>query len=348
MDAINRCDATGKLSYLEWSPTSDASAKIAAAKIRVLQNGVRELPSIVSSPFGPLPATLTLPPGKAPFPVVLMVSGAGANDQDASVGPNKPFRDLALGLAANGIASLRYDKRVRAYRAESSLAETLTVDDDVTNDATTALQQLEKDRRVDHQRIFLLGHSLGAMMAPRIAERNPALAGMILMAAPGEALIDVFIGQVRTVGAMQGLTAEQIDSQVHDLQMEEAFIAKPAESPPPPEEALRGMPQSWWTSFAGYDPISTTRRLTLPVLVLQGGSDFRVPSQPNFLMWSKAFAGSPRVRLKEFPGLSHIFIAAGILPSPDDYEKPGHVDGRVMAEIADWVRASCNSTRHCR
>lgn len=134
--------------------------------------GVREQPLAVVSPLGPLPGTLTLPRGEGPFPTVLLIAGSGPNDRDETIGPNKPFRDLAQGLAAAGIASLRHDKRTRVHAAQMAEAQkagnALTVDDEVTDDALSALTLLAKQPGVDGKRVFVLGHSLGAMMAPRV------------------------------------------------------------------------------------------------------------------------------------------------------------------------------------
>src|SRR6185437_11029464 len=95
----------------------------------------------VSSAAGPLPGTLTVPAGDGPFPAVLLIAGSGPNDRDETIGPNKPFADLARALAMHGIASLRYDKRTFVYGKNSRVGN---VDDEVTDDALAALQTLAK------------------------------------------------------------------------------------------------------------------------------------------------------------------------------------------------------------
>jgi hypothetical protein len=128
--------------------------------------GVREIHVGVGSP--PLQGTLTLPPGRGQFPAVVLVSGSGANDQNETVGPNHPFLDIAVGLAARGIATLRYDKRTRDY-PHSIDPVTITPTQEYVPDALEAIHLLEHQPVVNRHQIFVLGHSQGGTYAPLIA-----------------------------------------------------------------------------------------------------------------------------------------------------------------------------------
>ncbi len=236
LDAINTCDAIGRLSFFEWGPASTASTRITAAKRVTLSNGTTELPVVIPSPLGDLPATLDMPAGHGPFPAVVLVAGSGPQDEDETIGPNKPFRDIARGLAAAGVASLRYDKRTFAYRTKAALDKHLTVDDEVTNDALTALHVLGHHALVNHHRLFILGHSLGGMMAPRIGKRAPSLAGLILLAAPSRPFWDVIAEQVREQGQRQELPQKKIASDEKAIAHEQALLAK---APPPTRRKVR-------------------------------------------------------------------------------------------------------------
>ena len=108
---------------------------------------------------------LTLPEGEGPFPAVVMVHGSGPSDMDESAYACAPFRDLAHGLARLGVASIRYDKYTYAH-PENCLRADFTVDDEYTRDALDAAKLLMEDARIGD--IYLLGHSQGAMLAPRI------------------------------------------------------------------------------------------------------------------------------------------------------------------------------------
>src|SRR5262249_57372826 len=120
--------------------------------------------------------------GAGPFPGVGLAHGSGPNDRDETIAQNKPFKDLALGLASRGIAVLRYDKRTKVYPAKMAGLAGLTVKDEVVDDAIAAASMLRSQPRIDPARVFVLGHSLGGMLVPRIAAADAKLAGVIVMA----------------------------------------------------------------------------------------------------------------------------------------------------------------------
>lgn len=148
------CNGEGEVTGLRYLP---ASASVSTV---TLGPGERRLD--VSTPLGPLPGILTLPTGSGPFAVVVLVAGSGPHDGDETIGPNKPFRDIAQGLAAEGIASLRYDKRTLAYAAQMAARSDVTIDDEVTDDALAAARLASTQAGIDPRRVFVLGHSLGA------------------------------------------------------------------------------------------------------------------------------------------------------------------------------------------
>jgi hypothetical protein len=335
--ALDACDAKGKIGFFEWGPVSDAAAKIAGAKSVTEPDGVHQQPMTVPSAWGPLPATLTLPKGGGPFPAVVLVAGAGGNDQDESIGPNKPFRDLALGLARAEVASLRYDKSITAYPSQAGLSRRLTVDDEVTSDALTALKLLSTQKQIDPALVFLLGHSLGAMMAPRIALRAADVAGVVMMGAPSLSILQNGIRQTTYLASVGHTPEATLKKQLDGLRDEEALLASHVDAPLPPGD-YQGMPQSWWMSLYLYDDVVAAKAVTQPMLIVQGGGDFQVSPADNFVRWQSVFAGDPRVTLKQYPGLSHIFMPAGNPPSPEDYARPSHMDPQVIADIAQWIR----------
>ncbi len=137
----------------------------------------------------PLSATLSLPNGDGPFPAIILLSGSGTNDEDETVGPNKTFRDLAWGLATQGVAVLRFPKRPTIYANELDLA-TFTIDQEYTEDALAALELLRNTEGVDPERIFIAGHSFGGYILPRIAAQASDIAGLIYLAPLARSLQD--------------------------------------------------------------------------------------------------------------------------------------------------------------
>lgn len=335
LDFVVGCDASNRITmfyFLKPSVVEPPPPVVAHADA-----GVRVEPLKVPSPVGPLRGALTLPAGKGPFPAVVLVQGSGAHDLDETVGPNKPFRDIANGLAKAGIASLRYDKRTVDYALKTAANPDFTIDDEVTDDALAALHLLAKQTQVDPRRVFVLGHSLGAQMAPRIAQRDPQLAGVIMLAAPARPLLDVVKEQVRELGAAHAESGQRIEGSIAADDAEQALLAKANPRHPPPG-SFGGAPQSWWLSLHQYDQVAAAESLSIPMLILQGENDFQVSPQNDFDAWKRALAGSNGVTFHLYPGLSHLFTP-GPTKTMADYAQPGHVDSKVIADIANWIKA---------
>ncbi|MGC2620108.1 MAG: alpha/beta fold hydrolase, partial [Acidobacteriaceae bacterium] len=145
----------------------------------------QESPVTVGAAPWQLDGTLTVPVGAGPFPAVVLVAGSGPEDQDETIVGNKPFKDIAWGLASRGIAVLRFNKRTLQYGKELKAHQAgFTVNEESVDDARAAVALLATHADIDPQRIFVLGHSLGAMLAPRIAQGDKQVAGLIIMAGP--------------------------------------------------------------------------------------------------------------------------------------------------------------------
>ena len=335
--ALIDCDAQDRISMFRIVPAgalSDAPTSHTSAPTSTV--GVEHAVQI-ATPVGPLPGMLLLPTGLGPFPAVLLVAGSGAHDSDETIGPNKPFRDLAEGFAAAGIASLRYDKRTFAHGAEMDSSH-LTVDEEVTDDAITGLHLLAQQPGVDAHRLFVLGHSLGAMMAPRIGQRDPSLAGVILMAAPSRGLLDVLAQQARELGQLHGESPAQIEAGEKAVATEKQLLAK-ADPDHLPAGSFGGAPQSYWLSLYRYDQVAVARNLPMPLLILQGGADFQVSPTADFAHWQQALAGDRRVTFHLYSDLSHLFMPKGPSGTVRDYQTPGHVDAQVIRDLSDWIKA---------
>ena len=347
-DVVYACDKQNRITTARLMPAAQLDAAAAAkrraargripVKPRTLADGARVEPFSVPSPYGPLRGALTLPAGKGPFPAVVMVDGSGPNDLDEAEGGSKPFRDLADGLAAAGIASLRYDKRQTDYPFAMAADQHLTVDEEETDDALTAARLLTKQKRVDPHRVFVLGHSEGAMLAPRIGQRDPGLAGIIMLAAPARKLLAVIREQTREQGQRLGLPKGQTQASEKVLVAEQKLLDK-ADPKHSPEGSFGGAPQSWWLSLHDYDQVATAKTLSMPILILQGGGDFQVSPKNDFDAWKRALAGRPNVTFHLYPGLSHLFTLAGKTLTTADYAKPEHVDPVVIQDIANWIKA---------
>lgn len=332
LDMQVACNADGSVGGLFFKPGHAPSTVAPAATARVGHDVALTTPS----PLGDLPGTLTLPNGDGPFPAVLLVAGSGPQDRDETIGPNKPLRDIADALAGHGIASYRYDKRSRVYGAAMA-GKPITVDDEVTDDAVTAAKRLAQQPHIDSRRVFVLGHSLGALMAPRIASRDPALAGVILVSAPTALSLDVVLRQLRYLGQLAHTPASALAAELAPVIAARDVLAK-ADPAKPPVGQFFHAPASYWLSLRDYQPIALMQKLPQPVLILQGGSDYQVTPSDDFARWRDALADDARATLKLYPGLSHLMMPAGDPPSPADYQRPGHVDATVLADLVAWIK----------
>lgn len=281
-----------------------------------------------------LPGVLSLPREGGPFPALALVHGSGPNDRDETVGGNRPFRDLAWGLASRGIAVLRYDKRTRVHAA--SVPRDIGLDAEVREDALSALELLRGRPEVNPEGVFLLGHSLGGMLAPGIALRDGGVAGVVVMAAPVRPFLEVLESQLTYAASLEeGETSEarvRLDSLLTRIRALGAGELSP-------EEEVLGAPVRYWNEVAEVDPLVRARRLQAPLLVLQGGRDYQ--STPEDLtLWREGLEGKEGVSFELYPELNHLFAPGEGTATPEEYTtEVKHVAREVVEDVAGWILA---------
>ncbi len=151
---------------------------------------------------------MTKPAGVGPFPAVVLVHGSGPNDRDETFGPNKTFKDLALGLGSRGVAVLRYDKRTKVYGAKVSKLNPFTLKAETIDDALEAVALLRKEPGIDATAIFVLGHSLGGTAAPRIGAADSGIAGLIMLAGAVRPLEQSIVDQMQYLADADGVISD--------------------------------------------------------------------------------------------------------------------------------------------
>jgi dienelactone hydrolase len=278
--------------------------------------------------------------GAGAFPAVVLVHGSGPQDRDETIGPNRPFRDLAWGLASQGIAVLRYDKRTKAHADQitSELRATWTVQEEVIDDALAAVRLLRRTPGIDPGRIYVLGHSLGATMAPRIGQQDPSIAGLIVMAGLTRPLEDTILDQYTHIYSLSEAMTDEQKAELEELKAKVARVKDPGLSGEVPAKDLPlNIPPAYWLDLRGYRPAEVAKSLDMPMLVLQGGRDYQVTVQGDFPGWQEALADKRNATLKLYPNLFHLFMEGEGPARPEDYLVEAHVSGQVIQDIARWI-----------
>ena len=293
----------------------------------------------------PLKGMLTLPEGPGPFPAVVLVHGSGSSNMDEKVGKLTPFRDIALGLAQRGVATIRYDKRSFAHGLTMVLdrKHPVTVWEETIEDALLAAQLLRGDSRIDPDRVFLAGHSMGAMLAPRIECSGGDFRGLILLAGSPRRLEEIMLDQMAEMTAgMTGFTQKIVGKQrdkfatlfdgLYDLSDEEAKRKK-----------VGGGTTLYYFKEMGQPTVAQwLERTSKPMLIMQGEKDFQVKAAVDFAMYKEMLSHRENVTFRLYPGLNHAFVPArfdSIADAKKEFTPERHIGPEVLEDIARWIRA---------
>lgn len=294
---------------------------------------------VIGSGEWTLPGTLTLPREDGRYPAAVLVHGSGPHDRDETIGPNKPFRDLAWGLASQGVAVLRYDKRTHAHAVRmESLQQTLTLKEETIDDALAAVAELRKHKEIDTKRIIVIGHSLGAMAAPQIAARDPGIAGLVLLAGNARPLEDLVLEQITYIKSLKGEVTDKDREELDELKKQVARVKNPKLSADTPAKELPlAAPAAYWMALRAYNQTAAASRLSQPMLIVQGERDYQV-TMDDFKEWKKALASHRNATFRSYPKLNHLFMEGQGKAKPEEYNKAGHVARELVDDLAGWIK----------
>ena len=290
--------------------------------------------------LGELPGVLTVPRGEGPFPAVVLLQGSGPSDKDESIGNLKPFRDLAEGLSARGVAVYRFDKRTYVYTAELAAKKDISLEDETIEDAVNAVQLLAGQDRIDPDRIFVLGHSLGGNAVPAIAgklEQSPVKArGYIMMAASPRPLDVLMREQYDFLYSLLPEITEEQQAEKDALFAELDRLQDPDSLGE--EDTVAGVYASYWKWLAAYDILQAAEEITEPVLLLQGEEDYQV-TMTDFAIWQETFGKKDNWQMISYPGLTHLFMPGRKGEGSAAYAREAKVDEQVIQDIAGFILA---------
>jgi dienelactone hydrolase len=215
----------------------------------------------------------------------------------------------------------------------------LTVKEESIDDALLAAQLLRQTQGIDPKRIYVLGHSLGATVAPRIGQQDSNLAGLIIMAGMTIPLEDEVLRQIEYLNNLSGSPTDQQKADFEKLKAAVARVKDPSLSDKTPASDLPlGVSPAYWLDLRGYKPAEVAKALAMPLLIQQGERDYQVTPDQDFTGWKTTLAQKSNVVFKLYPGLNHLFILGQGKPNPSEYETPGHVSADVVKDIVDWIK----------
>lgn len=297
----------------------------------------------------PLKGILTIPASEKPVPAVVLVHGSGSSNRDEKVMKLTPFRDLAEGLAARGIASIRYDKRSFAYPLKMMLDKKtpLTVYQETIEDTVLAAGLLRKDPRIDKDAVFVIGHSMGGMLAPRIDAEDGNFRGLVMMAGSPRKLEEILVDQTAEMlsqlpEAVRKGTEKKVSKLMagfdglYSLTDEEAQKRK-----------FGGGATMYYFKEMGEHPVEGYLQSTdKPMLILQGEADFQVKADVDFRLYKEMLEGRDNVTFRLYEGLNHVFVStlgAPITQAKKEYGTERHIPDGVLDDIADWIGSVCRA-----
>jgi dienelactone hydrolase len=269
----------------------------------------------------PLDGVLALPEGSEKVPAVVLVHGSGPSDKDESVYGIKVFKDISDYLVANDVAVLRYDKRTYTHGAK--LSPDITVEGETIEDAILAGQLLAQNERIDSTKIFVVGHSMGGMLAPRIVEEsNGVFAGAVMMAGSPRSLLDIIYDQNMYFISL----AEESE---RDALIKQVEAAKP----------YFGLPQGYIDEMDAHPASDYLISSDKPYLVLQGGKDFQVSVEKDYEAYKELIGQKSNVEFHLYDNLTHLFTVSTMEnPTTEDYVAGAHVDPAPLSDIVSWIK----------
>lgn len=294
----------------------------------------------------PLNGILTLPENfEKPVPAVVFVHGSGSSNMDEKVMKLTPFKDLAEGLGRLGIASVRYDKRSFAHGRKMLKKGNLTVKEEVIEDAVLASKLLKNDPRIDPEKVFIIGHSMGAMLAPRIDAEGGNFKGLILLAGTLDTLEGVLFRQLKEMKNGKSKIMSWIAS-AQDKKFRKSFenLYELSDEEAKKIPYANGVDLYYFKEMGLHRAADYLEKTEKPVLVMQGTKDLQVNVERDFGGYKRAFGKRDNFSFRLYEGFNHCFVPAiydDISKATKEFSKERHIGENVISDIANWIFKNC-------
>jgi pimeloyl-ACP methyl ester carboxylesterase len=312
-----------------------------------------------------LAGTLTLPSKDGNYPAVVLISGSGPQNRDSEFAGHRPFLVLADYLTRNGIAVLRYDDRGFGQSTGNFGTGTSM---DFSYDVGSAVEYLKTRKEIKNDKIGLIGHSDGAMIAPMVAERSSDVSFIVLLAGPGVPGAKLLLDRQELLERKMGFSEVEIKKSTRHAEQMIQIVARsndtettkaelidfsknnyddiPEYAIPPGmskdefiSKHIEMLSSPWFKFFLTYDPTTTLQKVKCPVLALNGDKDVQVPSESNLegIKHALMVGGNQNVTIEKVSGLNHAFQES-VTGMPDEYGKIDQTFAPVaLTKISDWI-----------
>ena len=294
----------------------------------------------------PLNGILTLPENsEKPVPAVVFVHGSGSSNMDEKVMKLTPFKDLAEGFGKLGIASVRYDKRSFAHGRKMLKAGDLTVKEEVIEDAVLASKLLKNDPRIDSEKVFIIGHSMGAMLAPRIDAEGGNFKGLVLLAGTLDTLDGVLFRQIDEMKNGKNKIISWVAS-AQEKKLKKSFegLYEISDEEAKKRKYMGGVNLYYFKEMGEHRAADYLAKTEKPVLIMQGSRDLQVSAEKDFGEYKRTFGDRDNFSFRLYEGLNHCFVPAlydDISKATKEFSVERHIGENVISDIAGWILKNC-------
>jgi pimeloyl-ACP methyl ester carboxylesterase len=300
-------------------------------------NYIRKEVLIETNPFIKLPGSLYLPINAKKTSAVVLVQGSGPHDRNGSTLKNKIYLDMALGLVQQGITVLAYDKRTYVYQNNDPFPlDSMDYYSETIDDAVAAIDFLKQQKEVDSAKVFIAGHSQGAMCAPLMAKKRK-VKGLILLAAPARPLLEIIPEQLDYINNIDGKISEEEEKMSSAIKWQVKNALKPDLTLKTKTMLPFGAKAKYWLLDRNYKVLEVAKTLTVPIQLIQGGRDYNV-TKKDYDLWAEAMSGKSNFKATWFEDLDHMYFTGNGMAKPEVMMQPNHVSKKVIAKMVEFVK----------